>query len=289
MRISDASYSYSVSNLLQKIKSDETELNKQLVSGKRIDEVADDASLSNTILLSQTEREKLVQLNANSQLADSTAGAGIEALEHIQEIDELALVMAETGMEDTSVADSIDGLITDLLATANEKYGDESLFAGLDGSASTAPFTYDAANGHYVYNGSGEGRSFEVSEGVSVSPFAGSEASQAILSSLNSLVAMRNAIAAGDTDAISSAMDSLQTADDSIVDASSELGIVQSRLAILDARNAAKYSNYDNAEEIATSADENETTVKLLAAQNAYSAALQSAAKILDTTLLDYI
>jgi flagellin-like hook-associated protein FlgL len=54
-------------------------------------------------------------------------------------------------------------------------------------------------------------------------------------------------------------------------------------------RNTDNYTNLNNAEETATNSDENEVTTKLLAAQNAYSAALQCTSTILSKSLLDYM
>jgi len=291
MRISDVSSTYSISQQLQQLKNQEAKLQAQLVSGKSVSTLQDDSDAANTLLVSQSEREKLVQLNNNSSIANNISQAGINALDHIQDVNDLAMSLAESASEDSSsvTAASVDSLIEDVLSTANTKYGDDYLFAGTASGSSTAPFSLDQTTGLYVYNGSGDGRSFEVSGGVSVSPFTSDSENQAILDTLNSLVSLRDGISANDSDAISTATESLQTADDSLLDASGDLGMVQYRLELLDARNAAKYSVYDDAEETATNADENETTVMLLAAQNAYSAALQSAAKILDNTILDYI
>ncbi len=291
MRIADVTSTYTISTRLQNIKSQEAKLTEQLLSGKTVNSLQDNASLANTLLVSQADRERLVQLNSNSALANNTAQAGIDALTHIGDVNKLALSIAESVAEDGTSAASrnIDSLIEDVLATANTKYNGEYIFAGGSSGSSTAPFSYDSASGQYVYNGSGTARSYEVSDGASVSPYNTDSGNQAILDTLNSLVALRDAIQSGDSDDLSVATDALENANDAIVDASADLGMVQFRLGVLDSRNAAKYSVLDTADDNATKADENETTVKLLAAQNAYSAALQSAAKILDMSLLDYI
>ncbi|MFA5257590.1 MAG: hypothetical protein WC360_05510 [Opitutales bacterium] len=291
MRISDVSSAFTLTNQLQNIKGQQTRLQEQLLSGKSVNRLEDNPSVANSVLGSQAAREKLVQMNDNSKLANNISQAGIDALDHVREVNKLAMSIAES--EDTAgyvaSASNLDTLIQDVLATANTKYGDDYLFAGTASGSLTPPFSFDEESGQYVYNGSGDGRSFEVSGGVSLSPFASSGDNQAILDTLNSLVSLRDAMSAGDVDAIAAATDSLQTADDAILDTSSDLGMVQYRLEILDNRNAAKYSVYDNAEENATNADENETTVALLASQNAYSAALQSSSMILQTSILDYI
>ncbi|MBN1404417.1 MAG: hypothetical protein JW942_08145 [Opitutales bacterium] len=290
MRISDVTSTYTISSRLMNIKSEEAQITEELLTGRKINSLQDDAAVGNSLLLSQAERERLVQYNSNSTLSNSIAQSGIDALKHIGEVNELALSIAESSTEDdsTTAVKNLDSLIEDVLATANTKFGDEYIFAGTASASDTAPFTLDAT-GQYIYNGTAEGRSIEVSDGISVSPFTGSEGTQAILDTLNSLVLLRDAVAANDKDEIATQSAALESADDAVLEASSDLGMVQYRLEIMDTRNAAKYSAYDKAESNATAADENESTVNLLATQNAYSAALQTAAKILDMSLLDYI
>ncbi len=291
MRISDVTSTYTISSRLMNIKSEEAQITEELLTGRKINSLQDDAAVGNSLLLSQAERERLVQYNSNSTLSNSIAQSGIDALKHIGEVNELALSIAESSTEDdsTTAVKNIDSLIEDVLATANTKFGDEYIFAGTASASDTAPFTYDEIKGQYIHNGTAEGRSIEVSDGISVSPFTGSEGTQAILDTLNSLVALRDAVADNDKDEIAAQSAALESADDAVLEASSDLGMVQYRLEIMDTRNAAKYSAYDKAESNATAADENESTVNLLATQNAYSAALQTAAKILDMSLLDYI
>jgi flagellar hook-associated protein 3 FlgL len=275
---------------LQSLKSGENKVQTELLTGKKVNTLEDDASLANTLLVSQSDRERLVQYNTNAKLSDNIAEAGVDALGHIGDENALALSIAEDDTVDgAAAATRIDAIIEDVLATANTKYGDDYLFAGSASGSGTAPFTYDSAQGKYVYNGSGDGRSIEVSDGATVSPFASSDDNQAILDSLNSMLSLRNALSGDDDTAKSSAMAALQTADDNVTASQSDLSMVQYRLEILTERNSAKYSLYDTAQDTATKADENESTVKLLAYQNAYTAALQSASKIMSQTLLDYV
>ncbi len=294
MRISDASTAYSLINQLQSLKSHQATLEEQLVSGKKVTSVADDPTLGGTLLNSQVTRERLIQYNTNSALADNIAQSGVDTLAYMDDELDLALKVAESAQnattEDTSAyATQIDNIIGGMLSAANTTYNGDYLFAGSASASGTAPFSYDETSGQYVYNGSGEGRQIEVADGVTVSPFTGDEQNQQILSALNSLLALKSSITSGDTEAITAAADTLQSAQDGLTEASSDLGTTQSRLELIGTRNSKLYTNLDNAEESATNSDENEVTVKLLAAQNAYSAALQGTSMLLNTSLLDYM
>ncbi|HNX04007.1 MAG TPA: hypothetical protein PKI32_00810 [Opitutales bacterium] len=289
MRISDVSTGYSLISQLQKLKASEVDLQKKLVTGKQVDSVADDPALGASLLNSQVEREKLIQQNDNSALASNIAQGGIDALSHISDNIDLAISVAESAQSDgsTVVASEIDNVINSVLSAANTKYGDDYIFGGT--ASASSPFALDAASGRYVYNGSGNGRQMEVADGVTVSPFSSDESNKAILSALNTLLDLKSAIASGDSTAIASAADSLDAGQDDITAASAELGTTQARLELIDTRNAARYSNLDDAEESATNSDENEITVKLLAVQNAYSASLQGSAMLLQKSILDYL
>ena len=293
MRISDVSTAYTSLRSLQSLKTDETEIQNSLVSGKKVDDLTDDPALAQTLLNSQTDIEQLVQYRDNTALADNIAQAGIDNLSYIDDEIDLAISVGETGQTDSTVASEIDNIIGEVLSTANITYGDDSLFAG-SASGVSNPYSLDtdttsSTYGQYIYSGSGDGREIQVSDGVSVSPFTDSAGTQAILDTLNALVALRDAITAGDTDAISAASDTLSTAQDEITDASSDLGTTQARLELIDTRNSTTYTNLDDAEEYATNSSEEEETVKLLAAQNAYSAALQGTSLLMQQTILDYL
>lgn len=415
MRIADVSSSYSMLNSLTNLKSTQNLLSNELITGKKINALQDDSSLAQTLLNSQVTREKLIQQNNNITLCDNIASATVDSLKYIDDELDLATTVSESATSVTqsdsdaisAYAGQIDDIINEILSMANQKYGDDYLFAGDASGSSTKPYSYKgpaysdkltaavdaakaatsdgktfdtdtaaaaatiqtqltsalgdanaknasgnfvyggefatdaegkyvfggtataetdaicaalnsistlqstvasggsvgdtisnatsaakAANGYgeFVYSGaSGNGREIKVADGVEMSPFADEDGRKAILDTLNSLVNLRNSIASADKDAISDATEKLSIAQDAIVDSQSEVSTTQSRLDLLAARNAAHYGNLDDAEEMATNASEEETTVKLLAAQQAYSAALQGASLLMGKSLLDYL
>jgi flagellin-like hook-associated protein FlgL len=68
-----------------------------------------------------------------------------------------------------------------------------------------------------------------------------------------------------------------------------EQGAVQTRIETSQSQQAAVSQNLDSLVSDETSADLPSTIVRLNQAQTAYQAALQSAAKIMQTSLLDYL
>jgi flagellar hook-associated protein 3 FlgL len=293
MRISDVSSAYSLTSSLQNYANKEADLTTELTTGKAVDELQDDSSLSYKILNSQVSRESLIQYNTNAESASNIITAETDTLGTIDDEIDTALSVAESGQEDSSYSTQIDKIIKEITSLANTTYGGEYLFAGTASGSSTAPYTltYDSSNNitGVTYNGSGDGREISVSDGVTVNSFATKSDNQNIVSVITSLVSLRNAISSGDSDAINTASDSLSDAQDALTDVSSTLSSTQARIQLIETRNSNDYSLLDDSEESATNADENETTTQLLAAQNAYSAALQCTSIILDESLLDYM
>jgi len=293
MRISDVSSATSLTASLQDYTSIETELTTELTTGKSVDELQDDSSLAYQILNSQVDREALVQYNDNAEIADNIITAETDTLSSIDDYIDEALEVAESGQEDSSYSTLIDDIIEQITQLANTTYNGEYLFAGTASGSSTAPYTltYDSDGNitGVTYSGSGDGREIEVSDGITVNPFTSDSDNQNIVDTINALISLRDAIADGDSDAITSASETLSDVQDALTDVSSSLSSTQARIETLQTRNSNQYTLLDDAEENATSSDENEVTVQLLAAQNAYSAALQCTSTILDESLLDYL
>jgi len=81
----------------------------------------------------------------------------------------------------------------------------------------------------------------------------------------------------------------METSEDALVNAVSGLGALQGRIELETAQNRTRYSSL--AEQISREADADlaQTIVELTQNQQAYEAALMSAGKILDRSLLDYL
>jgi flagellar hook-associated protein 3 FlgL len=293
MRISDVSSAYTLTSALQDFTSEETELTTELTTGKSVDALEDDSSLSYKLLNSQVDRESLVQMNDNADAADNIITAETDTLSTIDDEIDVALEVAESGQTDTSYSTEIDSIINEITSLANTQYGGEYLFAGTASGSGTDPYTltYDTDGNvtGVTYNGSGDGRSITVADGVTVDPFTSSSDNQNIVDVITSLISLRDAIADGDTETISTASETLSTAQDALTDVSSSLSSTQARIELIQTRNSNDYALLDDAEETATNSDDNEVTTQLLAAQNAYSAALECTSIILDESLLDYL
>lgn len=288
MRISDVTSSYTTLRQLQTLQTLQETQQEQLVTGRKINRLEEDPGAASTVLKTRASRESLVQMRDNGDRADSLAGAGINALEYLKSVSEQAqAIVNDSTVRGTAAAEQVSSLIQDAMGVANTKYGDDYLFGG--SASGAAPFALDATTGQVTYSGSGDGRTFNVAEGVNLSPFTSDATNQGIRDFLNNLVSLRDNLASGNTSDLTQIDAGLQQADDSMLEASSGLGFKQSRIEILQTRDAAKYAALDQDETRATAADQTETIVGLLNTQKAYQGALQSVGKINDLSLLNYV
>ena len=195
-------------------------------------------------------------------------------------------------------AAEIDQLIQQGLNVANTKLRGNYLFSG--DSNSTIPFTQTPSSGKIqavTYQGSTSESKIHIGEGESASIIVGSSADEnkAIAITLNKLIDLRNAMSnapsAGTTkaSAVLNLRDDLADKEDTILSTLSRAGTIQYRLETVQKDLELRYESSEKL--ISTDADVDfaEATVRLNRSQMAYQAAIQSGAKIQNTSLLDYL
>jgi flagellar hook-associated protein 3 FlgL len=109
------------------------------------------------------------------------------------------------------------------------------------------------------------------------------------LDSVNNLVALRDALTANDRTAVAAAQDDLIDDENSLVSSIAELGGIQTRIEASQSQLKDRATNLASLVSDEVDADLPTTIVKLNQATTAYQAALQSGAKIMQLSLLDYI
>jgi flagellar hook-associated protein 3 FlgL len=129
----------------------------------------------------------------------------------------------------------------------------------------------------------------QLSETASLSPLTSGATNQAVGGFINDLVALRDALEAGDSTALSTVQADLIASEDMLVSALAEHGAVQMRIEVNRAQQVASVETVFGLISSETTADLPQTIVRLNQSQTAYQAALQSAANIMQISLLDYI
>jgi flagellar hook-associated protein 3 FlgL len=297
MRIASTTVSDSIIRQLQLLSNQQTKLQTQVGSGLRMSQPEDDPAAMARVLNLNDERRALEQFANNANRALELSQSTYSYLRQIKKISDRATEIGTLGTGAQSpdalqaYASEVDQLIEQAVQLGNSRLNSDYLFAGT--AVDTPPYTVTRdASGKITsvaYAGNTAQSSIPLSETSSVSPGADAATTQGLTDFLNGLVALRDALRAGNTTAISTAQTGLLTTEDVFVSALAQQGAVQTRIEVNQDQQKARAQNVEQLLSAETSTDMTSAVVKLNQAQTAYQAALQSASSIMQKSLLDYI
>lgn len=313
MRVTANAFNDSLVGQLNLLTARQYTLQREVSTGLQVSAPSDNPSAMADTLNLLNDKATQTQYSGNISILQTRANSIYNVLQSLQtissragEISTLAGDSTKTQEELNSYADEVDQLIKRVVTSANTKDSvtGNYLFGGT--ASGSAPFTTTTdSNGNITgvtYSGNDSINKTEIASGITLSidiPGAntsGSGARGLITDSasgadfLNHLITLRNDLRAGNTSAISSTDNAnIQKDGDNIIYHISANGIAQSQLTAASSAATTNSSSLDSAISEKTSADLVSTMVQLNEAQNAYQAALQSGAKIMNLSLLDYI
>lgn len=297
MRISTNAVSDTMVRQIQQLGTQQARLQNQVATGQRIFQPEDDPSSVGRLLNLETSQRQLAQYARNADRALVLSQATFSSLQGIKRISDRATELATLGAGAVNpeamraYAEEVNQMLEQGLQLANSKLGNDYLHAGT--ALDAAPFvaTRDAAGSitSLAYAGNADQLSIPLSESSTLAPGSSGDTNLGIHDLLNTLVALRDALAAGDHAAVTSAQDQMIPAEDGLISALSETGGAQARIEASRAQQQDLATSLESLVSKEADADLPTTIVKLTQAQNAYQAALQSAASIMKTSLLDYI
>jgi flagellar hook-associated protein 3 FlgL len=282
-------------NVLADIQDVSTRLDRtrsKLSSGKELTRPSDDPLLVGRALLYRSELSANHQYKRNIAEATSWHNASDSALTSIGDMVLRARDLAVTGANGATsndgrnvMARELDQLIDGVKNAANAQYAGRYV---LSGSATlTAPYsTADDA-----YHGDANAINREIGPGVTlqVNTIGSSVIGDAGSGLLKTLRDLRGHLAANDIPAISADLKTIDTAHDAVVSARADIGARTNRLDAADSRLAdleqSTMSLLSNTED----ADMAKTLVDASTQQAVYQSALQAGAKIVQTSLLDFL
>lgn len=297
MRVTSSAYYDTLSNQLQTQLGRQTRLQNQVSSGQRITNPGDDPAAMGRVLNAQADQGLVQQYYQNAQrgLTINEAGsAGVSALKDLSDrAGEIAALTSGTtgsvGMK--AYATEVNQLMEQALQGANGKLDGAYLFGGTRSDA--APFTAarDAAGNISTvsYQGAAGGAAIAVDGGAQVSPYTGGSDNANFATFINNLGKLRDALNSGDANAAQAVRTDLSTSEANLVNTVGTLGAMNSRLTAAAAASSSRFDNLQSQISNDTAADLPSTIIKLNQAQTAYQAALQTGAKVLSHSLLDYI
>jgi len=297
MRVTSSTFPNNLVNQLQQLTSKMNTLQQQASTGQRVIAPSDDPAATSRVLNYQAERNSLAQFQRNALRAEDILNATNAEIQNMLDASERANEVISltndvfNGDDMVVYATEVDALLEQALVNANANFNDEPLFGGT--TALQRPFTVtrDAQGSitNVTYSGSATTAQIQVAEGSSISPYSNATENQEIADFLNRLVGLRDALNTRDSANVRALSTGLQASEDQLILQLSGKGALLSRVELDKTQNSTRYT--DLAEQISRDADTDlaQAVVQLTQNQNAYQAALMSAGKVLNKSLLDYL
>jgi flagellar hook-associated protein 3 FlgL len=297
MRIATTTSSDAVLAQLQKLSTRQSQLQNQVATGQKIFQPEDDPSAVGRILILDSEARQVQQFQANANRALEVSQSTYAGLQDIKKISDRAGEIGTLGAGASSpdaykaYAKEVNQLIEQALQNGNTKLRNDYLFSGT--ALDTAPYVAarNAAGDitSVSYAGNSAQTSIQISELSSLSAGSTSTTNNGLSTFLNNLVALRDALNVGTSTAVSAVLPNLDTSENLLVNSLSEQGAVQLRIEITQGQQATRSTNLEKLVSTEADADMPTSVVKLSQTSTAYEAALSSATKILQMSLLDYL
>lgn len=297
MRVPTRSTSETVIAQLQKLGTNQAKLQKQVSTNQRIFLPSDDPAAMGRMLGIGNEQNQIAQFRRNIAKATDLAQSSYQGLSSLNDVATRAGELSTLGagvLSDESAAAygaEVDQLIEQAVQLGNTRFGQDYLYAGT--AVDTPPFaaSRDAAGKivSVAYAGDSGQSTLRLSDTAEISPRTDGATNAGIGDFINRLVALRDALNANDTAAVSAAGAAIETATDPIVSAISQNGAVQLRIQVAGSQQGARADGLEKLASSEADVDMAATVVKLSQATNSYEAALASASKIMNLSLLDYL
>ena len=310
MRVTSTQLSDNLTLHLQRIVQRQSQVQNQMSTGQRIVSPADDPLLAQQAMGLQDQSRTIQQFQTNAQVQKEFAAATFSVIRSLQKISDRAQEIATSadGLKNPDelkiYAAEVEQLLKQAIQVANTKHGDTYLLSGTrsdtpafaavsdeDGVVSSVPFQGNT-NVPEVEVGFGQLVSSRVpganvsgggERGLLVDDRAGADF-------FSHLIALHQQLVSGDTDSIASTTrDQLRADEENFLFHIANNGAVQTTLET--AITARKSETLALAGEVSrrTDVDIAEASIEMHKTQLNYQAALQSAATLMDLTLMDFL
>jgi flagellar hook-associated protein 3 FlgL len=299
MRVTFNSYSSTLGARLQSLAAGQNKALDQISSGKRIATASDDPAATARVLNMRAEQKQQQQYWSNSGRALTVSQASFAVIEQLNNICTRASELSVTSSSDMTPTDSLstyavelNHLIENAVSTANSKIQGDYLLSGT--TTDTAPFSVtrnavgDITTVAYA-GASDDGAEMRISETEKIRPSTTEAENRSVVDFLNSLISARDAMRAGSPSGVKAAQSGIDAAEDALVAGMSRAGGVQYRLQASATQADERFQSLGGSIAKETDLDVADASIRLSRAQTAYQAAIQSAAKIMTTSLLDYL
>ncbi len=296
MRIGTRSLYEGIQQRLSRFSVDLNNLSEKISTGKNINRPSDDPIGLVDSLQLKTTLAQLDQYSRNVEsgtawlnLSETALNQTLDLIGRSKEIT-VQMVSDNQGAENRArAATEVGNLLDQAVSFGNSRLGGRYIFAGY--KTKTVPFSKVTLGGIETAQYNGDTNNFQIQIGKSENLTIGRNGETVFMDSglFDTLGNLKKALEDNNTAGISQQLDNLKTAEDSINNQIADIGARANRL---DAKHQAiQELTFDLQERISQVEDIDlaEVTIKLKAKELAYQAALMTAAKINQMTLLNYL
>lgn len=310
MRVSSRSFYHQFSDQVRTLSNRQNRLQSQAATGQRIQTAEEDPAAMRRILDLQAEASRVQQHQKNIDGLKEKVSVSYDALRGLKTISdrvtELAALADGTKSPDDLklYATEVGQLLEQATTLVNSRYNGEYLFAGT--RSDQAPFQIQKdAEGRITdvtYQGNTDAPSVEVAEGMAVSVLVPGEntsgnGSRGLVTDSRSgadffrhLIRFQNHLLEGDVAAIANQdRAALAKDEENLIYQIGTNAATQSRLESAKAIASSRVAALGNLISREGNADLADTLVQLNQTQTAYQAALQSGARVMQVSLLNYL
>lgn len=310
MRVSASTFPDTLVTQLAQLTVKQNRLQSQAATGQRVQLPADDPAAVRRVMDYQAEARLVGQYQRNITYQEELAQASFDGIKGLKAISDRAGEIAtlagggRSATELNAYATEVSQLIKQAVQLANTKFQGAYLFGGT--RSDQAPFVaaYDGSGSVSAvnYQGNTSAAQTEIAEGVTLSAqVVGANSngagpgglladSRAGADFFNHLISLQSHLSAGDVAAITATdQPALGRDEENLITHLGANSAIQARLEAAGAMAENRATSLESQVSKEADADLAETLVRLNQTQNAYRAALQSGALILNYSLLDYL
>lgn len=287
-------------NSVDQIQQSMDQAEAELSTGLKINNVSDAPSEIANLWQTQSDLDQVDQVSSNLNGVTTEVNTAQDVLQNAVSLVENAETIGAQGASDTanadtrqSLADQLGSILQQLVAAANTQVEGRYIFSGDDDQQAAYSVDLTQADPISAYQGTASTRQIQAADGSTISValtaqqiFDSSDAQQNVFQSINSL---REALLANDDTSINAAVGDVQSADTYLNQQLAFYGNVQDQ--VTDATNFAQNYQTQLQTQLSGIQDANETQAitQLTQSQTDLQAALESEAKLPQTTLFDFL
>jgi flagellar hook-associated protein 3 FlgL len=284
-------YNTVLQNLSQNVKRME-KYEDQISSGKRLNHLSDDpvALVRSLTLHSAMEQNDQYTRSIDSAKAwlgtsDTSMGTTTELLGKAKELAVRGANDTLDGQQRSAIAQEVRQLLENVVQVANMNYEGRYIFAGYQ--TDQAPFSLDANITAVTYAGDAGAIQREIGSGTTMT--VNTDGPAAFNPTFNVLIDLYQTLKANDQPGIAATIDNIDSATDTILTARADVGAKINRLDASASQLSEVQGYLLELLSKAEDTDMADAITRLATEETVYKAALGSASKIIQPTLLDFL